>query len=100
MSLDSVKKKPPEHIGASFLKDRLLVFVEQVSGIEHVEEVEFGVNGDRCLHPGHVGSRALLDSELLKWMETVTYFLGIYFIKTNIIPRLRSKINLQILPLA
>ena len=61
------------------------MFVEQVSWIEHVEEVEFGVNGDRSLHPGHVGSRALLDSELLKWMETVTYFLGIYLLHRVII---------------
>ena len=55
------------------------MFVEQVSGIEHVEEVELGVNGDWCLHPGHVGSRTLLDSELLKWMETVTYCLGNFY---------------------
>ena len=56
----------PEHIGASLLEDRLLVAVEQVPGVEHVEEVELGVDGDWCLYPGLVGRRAFLDCELLK----------------------------------
>ena len=42
------------------------MFVEQVPGVEHVKEVELGVDGDGGLHPGLVGRRALLDGELLK----------------------------------
>ena len=42
------------------------MLVEQVPGVEHVEEVELGVDGDRGLHPGHVGRRTLLDRQLLQ----------------------------------
>ena len=56
----------PKHIGPPLLKDRLLMFVEQVPGVDHVEEVELCVDGDGGLHPGIVGRRALLDGELLK----------------------------------
>ena len=59
-------KSSPEHVGAPLLKYRLLMLMEQVPGVEHVEEVELGVDGDRGLHPGHVGRRTLLDRQLLQ----------------------------------
>ena len=40
--------------------------VEQVPGVEHVKEVELGVDGDGGLHPGIEGRRTLLNGELLK----------------------------------
>ena len=59
-------KSSPEHVGAPLLQDRLLMLVKQVPGVEHVEEVELGVDGDRGLHPGLVGRRTLLDRQLLQ----------------------------------
>ena len=56
----------PEHIGSSLLQDGLLMVVEQVPGVEHVKEVELGVDGDGGLQPGLVRSCALLYPQLLK----------------------------------
>ena len=51
----------PKHVGPPLLQDRLLVVVEKVPGVDHVKEVELGVDGDGGLNPGIVGRRALLD---------------------------------------
>ena len=60
----------PEHIGSPLLQDGLLVVVEQVPGVEHVEEVELGVDRDGRLHPGLVSSRTILYRQLLKeWKQ-------------------------------
>ena len=60
----------PEHVGSPLLQDGLLVVVEQVAGVEHVEEVELGVDRDGGLHPGLVSSRTLLYRQLLKeWKQ-------------------------------
>ena len=57
--------------------------VEKVTGVEHVKEVELGVDGDGGLHPGHVGRRTLLDCQLLqRWkrsdisMAHIQFYLG------------------------
>ena len=50
------------------------MFVEQLSGVEHVEEVKLGVDRDRGLNPGLVGRRALLDSKLLKKWKNIRIF--------------------------
>ena len=59
----------PEHIGSSLLQDGLLMVVEQVAGVEHVKEVELGVDRDGRLHPGLVRSCALLYHQLLKRLQ-------------------------------
>ena len=56
----------PEHVGSPLLQDGLLVVVEQVAGVEHVKEIELGVDGDGGLQPGLVRSCALLNRQLLK----------------------------------
>ena len=67
-------KTSPEHVGSPLLQDWLLMFVEQLSGVEHVEEVKLGVDRDWGLNPGLVGRRALLDSKLLKKWKNIRIF--------------------------
>ena len=67
-------KTSPEHVRAPLLQNRLLMLVEQLSGVEHVKEVELGIDRDWSLNPGLVGRRALLDSKLLKSWTTIMIF--------------------------
>ena len=64
--IPSISDVAPEHVGSPLLQDGLLVVVEQVAGVEHVEEVELGVDGDGGLQPGLVCSCTLLYRQLLK----------------------------------
>ena len=57
---------PPECVWASLLEDWLLVLVEEVPWVEHVEKVELCVHWNGSLHPGLVGCRALLHRQLLQ----------------------------------
>ena len=66
MAYKCISEVAPEHVGSPLLQDGLLVVVEQVPGVEHVEEVELGVDRDGRLHPGLVRSCALLYHQLLK----------------------------------
>ena len=56
----------PKCVRASLLEDWLLVLVEEVPWVEHVEKVELCVHWNGSLHPGLVGGRALLHRQLLQ----------------------------------
>ena len=65
-----ISEVTPEHVRSPLLQDGLLMVVEQVAGVEHVKEVELGVDGDGGLHPCLVSSRTLLYRQLLKeWKQ-------------------------------
>ena len=52
--------------------------VEEVPRIEHVKEIDLGVDRNGCLHPGVVSCSSLSDGELLELYNKIYYKFHFY----------------------
>ena len=73
----------PKSVGAPFVQNWLLMLMEQISGVQHVEKIKFCVDRNWSLHPGIIGGCAFFHRQLLK-IRMVKIMLHIIFKLTDV----------------